>query len=370
MRRPIIALTALTLIAASCDQGPETTASTEPTTTSVAAAPTTAGSSTSTTATISEAIPTTAPGCETLLAAFSAEPAANARCVDGWLLFDGTGLAESDPPQPDLRMMVGITAWILRVPVPYAYEWRIPTDPVWLDEITEASPRGPIAVAVDGVPIFHYERRPDVSTHPEHYDPASDTVVQGELDHCGGHSGQGDDYHYHYAPVCLADDHDLSLPIAFGLDGAPVYYGTGGTEYYGFGHFDDIDLLPAEPLDECNAIQLEDGSWIHYTTSTPPYVIGCHHGYVDPSLQIEPRPMREQGVAAPYGGLVGEPSLTRITDWYVDDDGWMHLEHTSFEDGMSLSAVVYRQAAGDDCWEFDFRAVADTPGVVQTHCRP
>ncbi len=315
------------------------------------------------------AIPATAQGCDALIVAFASQPQANAHCDGDWLLFDGSGLPEADPSQEELRTMVGITAWILRVPIPYEYEWRIPTTPVWLDDFVEASPRGPIAVAVDGVPIFHYEARPDVSTHPEHYDPGSDTVVQGELDHCGGHSGQGDDYHYHYAPVCLADDHDLSTPIAFGLDGAPIYYGTAGTDYYGFGYFNDINLLPEEPLDECNALQLDDGSWVHYTTIERPYFVGCHHGLVDPTLQIEPRSMRRQGTAAPYGGLVGEPTQTLVTDWYVDDEGWMHLVHTSF-DGQGTSAVLYRQAAGDDCWEFDFREDADIPGVVETHCRP
>lgn len=314
------------------------------------------------------ALPASGAGCQALLAAFADRPEANARCEDDGLLFDGNGLGAIDPVHPELRMMVGITAWILRVPTPYDYRWWIPTDPVWLDEFAEASPRGPIAVAVDGVPIFHYEARPDVSTHPEHYDARTDTVVQGELDHCGGHAGQGDDYHYHYAPVCLTEDHDLSEPIAFALDGAPVYYGTGGTDYYGFGYYNDLDLLPDEPLDDCNAVQLTDGSWVHYTTAEPPYVIGCHHGLVDPSLQIEPQPMREQRSAAPYGGIVGEPSQTLVTDLYVDDEGWTHLEHTSF-DGSGTSATLYRPADGDDCWEFDFRADAEVPGVIETYCR-
>ena len=78
--------------------------------------------------------------------------------------------------------------------------------------------------------------------------------------------------------------------------------------------------------------------------------------------------MRAQREPGPYGGEVGEPSLTLVTDWYIDDEGWMHLEHTAF-DGNGTSATLYRQAEGDDCWEFDFREQAEVAGVVQTYCR-
>ncbi len=291
-------------------------------------------------------------------------------CVDGFLTIRSIGLPRLAPAEPRDRMMVGIESWILRVPIPYDYHWRVPLRPEWLPEFALASPKGPIAVAVDGVPIFHYEARPDASTHPDDYDPKSDTVVRGELDQCGGHAGQGEDYHYHYAPVCLLDEHDLSQPIAYGLDGTPIYFGTGGTDYYGGGRFNDLDNLPDAPLDLCNALELERGGYAHFTTAEPPYLIGCHHGYADPGLRIEPRPMRRQGSPGPYGGRVGEPSSTLITDWYVDAEGWMHLEHTSF-DGRGTSAVIYRALEGEgDCWEFEFREDASEPGTLEVHCRP
>ncbi|MEL6930129.1 MAG: hypothetical protein AAFO95_16035 [Cyanobacteria bacterium J06600_6] len=72
--------------------------------------------------------------------------------------------------------MVGIKSWIQRVALPYDYDWRIPLSPDWQAEPVEASARGPIAVAVDGVPIFHYERRPDVSTLLDNYEERNDTV--------------------------------------------------------------------------------------------------------------------------------------------------------------------------------------------------
>ncbi len=278
-----------------------------------------------------------------------------------------TGLADPEPEDPRERMMVGISQWILRVPAPYEYRWRIPLNPQWRDKITEASPKGPIAVAVNGVPIFHYEARPDVATHLEHYDPNSDTVVQGELDHCGGHAGQGDDYHYHYAPICLLDKHDLTQPIAYGLDGAPVYFGTGGTDFYGNGKYNSIDRLPETPLDDCNAISDGDGGYIHFTTKEPPYVIGCHHGYVDSSLRIEPRPMRPQGERGAYGGRVGEPSSTEITDFFLGEDGWYQLKHRALS-GTGTSAVLFKRTS-DTCYDFEFRENHLEEGVKETYCR-
>lgn len=55
-----------------------------------------------------------------------------------------------------------------------------------------------VGVAVNGVPIYDYSSQGelDVST----YDAKHDTLVLGQLDICGGHSGRGDDYHYHDWP--------------------------------------------------------------------------------------------------------------------------------------------------------------------------
>ncbi len=317
--------------------------------------------------------------CGGYLGAFSPYLAqVNASCDDAYLYIDTpTGLPDLSEDNIHLRPMVDISAWILRVPIPYHYEWKIPRQPQWLHDhptgYEEASPKGPIAVAVDGVPIFHYERRPDVSTDPSVYDPRSDTVLQGELDQCGGHAGQGDDYHYHYAPVCLLAKHDVSQPIAFGLDGIPVYFGTGGTDYYGSGLFNEINNLPAHELDDCNALA-QGEAYVYYTTATPPYVIGCHRAAVDAGLKIEPRPMdeRRQGDAAPYGGEFGEPSTTVVTDFYQDEHGHYHLEHQAF-DGNGSSAVIYSPTETNsdkrECWNFEYREELSSAGSSQTVCR-
>lgn len=310
--------------------------------------------------------------CDEQVAAFGQFLGTGATSCDGDYVSVSapTGLQDVDAEDLRDRMMVGITAWINRVPVPYDYQWSIPVQPLWQHPYAEASSRGPIAIAANGVPIFHLDPRPDVSTDPGLYDPRFDTVLHGELDQCGGHAGQGEDYHYHYAPVCLLDEHDLSLPIGFGLDGAPLFYGTGGTDYFGSGRYNDIDNLPAQSLDECNAVQLDDGSYAHYTTTDAPYTIGCHHAYADAGLRIEPSPIpgREQGVPDPVGlGYYGEPMQTLVTDFYVDDDGTYHLEH---DPGTGVRAVIYRRSSTTgDCWEFEYRDDVNGPGIVVGYCR-
>ena len=291
-------------------------------------------------------------------------------CAADFLEVNATGLPDLISGSSEDVPMVGIQSWIQRVPVPYNYNWRIPLSPAWQAQPVEASARGPIAVAVDGVPIFHYERRPDVSTSLDNYEPRNDTVVQNELDQCGGHSGQGEDYHYHYAPICLMDEHDPDLPIAFGLDGAPVYFGEGGDDYYGRGRYSDLSYLPKEALDECNALQLTDGGFVHYTTKTPPYVIGCHHGDFDRQLQIEPPPFDAlaQRTASPLGGQYGEPVRTLITNFEEVEEGEYRLTFNSLTDSGSTSSILYRQTS-ESCWTFEYQAMTGETAQTTEACR-
>ena len=73
--------------------------------------------------------------------------------------------------------------------------------------------RGAIALAVNGVPIFN----------PIKNNGVTDTLIAGELDKWGGHCGRADDYHYHVAPVHLEKLTGKGKPLAFALDGYPIY---------------------------------------------------------------------------------------------------------------------------------------------------
>ena len=120
---------------------------------------------------------------------------------------------------PAHQMMVGITSWQQQVPTPQPYSggnaWRIPARPVFAEHPISAKTqlyRGAIALAVNGVPIFNaLNNRGD------------DAYLAGELDKWGGHSGRADDYHYHVAPLHLQSTVGPTNPIAWALDGFPIY---------------------------------------------------------------------------------------------------------------------------------------------------
>ncbi|MBE9136407.1 hypothetical protein IQ254_04185 [Nodosilinea sp. LEGE 07088] len=109
---------------------------------------------------VGQSLPTTA-DCATDEAAFELHLNSEAvNCTADFLEVTATGLPDLTSGSHEDVPMIGITSWIQRVAVPYDYHWRIPLAPDWLAEPVEASARGPIAVAVDGVPIFHIEPRP------------------------------------------------------------------------------------------------------------------------------------------------------------------------------------------------------------------
>lgn len=176
---------------------------------------------------------------------------------------------------PDHDMMVGIRSWQQQVPLPQPFTgnnaWQIPLKPkLALNPISAKNNlfRGAIALAVNGVPIFNaLNNRGD------------DAYLAGELDKWGGHCGRGDDYHYHMAPVHLEEIVGKGNPIAFALDGFPIY---GLTE---------ADGSPVGKLDEYNGQFDRDGNYHYHATKTYPYINGGMRGEVTVrGDQIEPQP--------------------------------------------------------------------------------
>jgi phosphatidylethanolamine-binding protein (PEBP) family uncharacterized protein len=179
---------------------------------------------------------------------------------------------------PDHPLMVGIKAWQQQVPLPQPYvgdnAWRIPLEPV-----PAAAPvstrnrflRGAIALAVNGVPIFN-----PLNNRGE------DAFLIGELDEYGGHCGRADDYHYHVAPVHLEKQVGKGRPIAYALDGYPIY------------GYDEPDGSPVEGLDACGGHEDADGNYHYHATKTYPYLNGGFHGHViERDGQVDPQPRAE-----------------------------------------------------------------------------
>ncbi len=179
---------------------------------------------------------------------------------------------------PDHPMMIGITAWQQQVPLPQKYfglnAWQIPLHPVPASEPASAKNRflrGAMALAVNGVPMFNpLNNRGD------------DAYLFGELDEYGGHCGRGDDYHYHIAPVHLQKKVGKQQPIAYALDGYPIY------------GYDEADGSKVEKLDSLNGHHDADGRYHYHATKTYPYINGGFHGEVtERAGQVDPQPRAE-----------------------------------------------------------------------------
>lgn len=176
---------------------------------------------------------------------------------------------------PDHPMMKGIRAWQQQVPLSQPYTgsnaWLIPLRPVLAERPLSARTglfRGAIALAVNGVPIFNALNN-----------RGEDAYLAGELDEWGGHAGRADDYHYHIAPLHLQRVIGTRQPIAYALDGFPIY---GLTE---------PDGKAAGPLDDLNGHADGKGGYHYHATKTYPYVNGGLRGVVEiRGDQVEPQP--------------------------------------------------------------------------------
>lgn len=175
---------------------------------------------------------------------------------------------------PAHQMMVGIKSWQQQVPTVQNYAgsnaWSIPIKPVIATNPMSAKNhflRGAIAVAVNGVPIFNaLNNRGD------------DALLAGELDDWGGHCGRADDYHYHVAPTHLQSIVGKKVPIAYALDGFPIY---GETE---------IDGKKVTGLDSFNGHFDAKKSYHYHATKNYPYINGGFKGVVtEIDGQVDPQ---------------------------------------------------------------------------------
>ena len=179
---------------------------------------------------------------------------------------------------PDHRMMVGITAWQQQVPLPQKYvgenAWQIPLHPMPAKRPQSAKGnflRGAIAIAANGVPIFN-----PLNNRGE------DAYLVGELDEFGGHCGRADDYHYHIAPVHLEKTIGKGLPIAYALDGYPIY------------GYEEPDGSKVVGLDALNGHKDKQGNYHYHATKKYPYLNGGFYGEVtERGGQVDPQPRAE-----------------------------------------------------------------------------
>jgi phosphatidylethanolamine-binding protein (PEBP) family uncharacterized protein len=243
---------------------------------------------------------------------------------------DGEFLYVGSNGLPDHNMMVGITAWQQQVPLPQKYfddnAWRIPLKPVPAKEpamIEGRFLRGAIALAVNGIPIFNPQNnRGEIS------------YEIGELDEWGGHCGRADDYHYHITPLHLQAQAGKGMPVAYALDGYPIY---GLTE---------PDGSPVANLDECHGHE-SPGGYHYHASNKYPYVIGGFHGeVVEAGEQVDPQP-RAQSVREALTALRG----AKITGFESTGKDSYKLSYQVNDDKRSISYSI--KADGTFPFEFD-----------------
>ncbi len=209
---------------------------------------------------------------------------------------------------PDHGLMVGISNWQQQVPTPQPYTganaWQLPVSPVLAEKplsCRNAFYRGAIAIAANGVPIFNPMKGPN-----------EDVYLLGELDLWGGHSGRSDDYHYHVAPLHLQDIVGTDRPIAYAMDGFPIY---GETE---------TDGSPVGALDQWNGHFDAENRYHYHGTRSYPYINGGFRGVVGVSgdevtPQPRTRPFRPAGT--PLRDVM-------ITEFSATGDHAFRLEYT------------------------------------------
>lgn len=218
---------------------------------------------------------------------------------------------------PAHEMMTGITNWQQQVPIAHDYSggnsWAIPLQPQ-----LSASPlstknnfmKGAIAIAANGIPIFN-----PLNNRGE------DANAIGELDHWGGHCGRADDYHYHLAPTHLQDQVGEGKPIAYALDGFPVYGET------------------TEPLDEYLGRFNPDSSYQYHAVKEYPYLIAAMRGHVE----INPRTSAPENEIMPQAKTRGvRPALTplrgaAITDFKTMSSNQYALTYTVAEEAYVIN---------------------------------
>ena len=270
-------------------------------------------------------------------------PKVEVKWDDRFLYIESNGL-------PAHSMMVGITAWQQQVPLPQSYRgdnaWRLPLKPV---PAKIAAPienhflRGAIAIAVNGIPIFNPQNnRGEVAQEI------------GELDRWGGHCGRADDYHYHIAPLHLQSVVGKGMPIAFALDGYPIY---GLTE---------PDGSAVGKLDECHGHEDARVGYHYHASMKRPYLQSAFHGeVVEAGGQVDPQP-RAQPVREALPALRGAEitgfegvgtdqyklSFTvngdkRSVAYTINTDGTYPFVFDNGRDGKSQEVYRARQVAGN-----------------------
>jgi hypothetical protein len=257
---------------------------------------------------------------------------------------DGNYYYISSTGIPNHNMMIGITSWQQQVPIPQSYSgtnsWSIPLQPVYATVPLSTKSnfmKGAVAIAVNGIPIFNALNN-----------RGEDSYAIGELDNWGGHCGRADDYHYHAAPLHLSSLNG-NQPIAFALDGFPVY---GAKE---------ADGSSMVALDTCHGHVLANGVYHYHGTTSYPYVVGAMKGKVslDPATPAPENQILPQAFAKAARPATSPLKGAVITSFSTDGPNGYYLTYMI---GSKSGTVRYSWDASN---KFTY-ILTDTAGVSNT----
>jgi len=258
---------------------------------------------------------------------------------------------------PDHELMTGITGTNEQIPVPApGYAAPIKLTPKKADKLTTID--AAIGVAVNGVPIYDYSSQGELDLNK--YDEKHDTLVLGQLDNCGGHSGRGDDYHYHVSPTCMIGamkNKGNEAIIGWAYDGYPLY---------GNKNPDGSDIVNGE-LDLCNGQADKTFGYRYQTSTTPPYIIQCLVGEVDTAILPRVSPLNgdtekmRADLKPPTGGV---KNLTHI----ASKDGTRTMSYTY--QGEEYFTTYKPSTKGENCYDFTQKTISNDGKLeTGTFCR-
>ena len=258
---------------------------------------------------------------------------------------------------PSHEMMTGIVGTNEQIPLP-APGYHAP---VHFNSAFTGTPQtrdSSLAIAVNGIPIFDYTVGGEMSIDDlYHHQPHIDALGLQQIDICGGHTGRGDDYHYHELPRCMIeqmDNRDDNPIIAWGFDGFPMYGNNNP----------DGSPIAAGGLDVCNGQFDPVLGYRYHTSEEPPYIIQCLVGEVGdlsavPTIGINRpaalgidrpagRPLLVEDLAFTHDGA-GTGLLTfdyqgesyYIQSWATDDESCFEIEWKTVTNGGVAESGEY-----------------------------
>lgn len=266
------------------------------------------------------------------------------------------------------NLMVGITSWQQQIPLPTSYffnttnpennagslgfgkpnVWRLPMVPVPSPAPVSLNGnflRGAVAVAANGIAIFNPRNNRGEFSYSI-----------GELDSYGGHCGLADDYHYHIAPLHLQSVLGTDKPVAWALDGYPIF---------GFTEPDGSARLPLD----------SDGGHAHGTLNyhyhargssatgpVAPFLMDAMHGtVVNFGGQIDPQPevqsMRPSGTGGYEAKAIAGAAITAFMNPVaLATDASGHFRHDPTGIASADQFLMRYTVSGstyDICWRLN-----------------